>query len=41
MKHADPDGKIAADLEAEELASLIGMLEDAPDREPEFDDPNT
>ena len=37
----NPDDQIAADLEAEELASLIGMLEGAPDREPEFDDPNT
>lgn len=35
------DDEIAADLAAEELASLIGQLEDAPDREPEFDDPNT
>lgn len=33
--------EIAADLAAEELASQIGMLEDAPYREPEFDDPNT
>ena len=35
------DDEIAADLAAEELASLLGQLEDAPDREPEFDDPNT
>ena len=33
--------EIAADLAAEELASQIGMLESAPDREPWFDDPNT
>ena len=35
------DDEIAADLAAEELASLLGQLEDAPDREPEFNDPNT
>ena len=33
--------EIAADLAAEELASLVGMLEDAPAREPEYEDPNT
>lgn len=33
--------EIAADLAAEELASLIGQLEGTPDLEPEYDDPNT
>lgn len=39
MKNVDDE--IAADLAAEELASLVGMLEDAPAREPEYEDPNT
>ena len=35
------DDEIAADLAAEELASLTGQLEEAPYREPDYDDPNT
>ena len=35
------DDEIAADLAAEKLASQIGQLEEAPYREPDYDDPNT